>query len=207
MRTKRSILAALLLALAVAAPAYAAVRDTTPVRLFTDTSVVGASTLIRHSDSVDMTLAMSGVPAGHVVTVWWVIFNNPEFCQFGEPAYAATGFAGTRCGAGDLGIVPGLTPDPRVDPLVTYAAGHVTGSSGSAAWASYLSVGEPRGQVLIGSAFTNPLGADVHLVVHDHDALANLGNIGEEIHSFGSVPGADLAFAAHETRTTADLQG
>lgn len=196
----RSILAGLVLALAVAVPVQAsAQRDTTAVRLFADTSVVGSSTLIRTSNSVQMTLGMSGVPAGHVVTVWWVIFNHPEFCQFGEPANASTGFAGTRCGPGDLGIVPGLAADPRVDPLVTYAAGHATGSNGNAAWASYLSVGEPRGQVLLGSAFTNSLGADVHLIVHDHDALANLGNIGDEIHSFGSVPGTDLAFAAHET--------
>ncbi len=200
MRTKRSILAGLLLALAVAIPAQAsAQRDSTAVRTFADTLVVGSSTLIRDGGSIQMTLEMAGVPAGHIVTLWWVIFNHPEFCQFGEPANAATGFAGTRCGPGDLGIVPGLTPDPRVDPLVTYAAGHVTGSNGSAAWASYLSTGEPRGQVLIGTAFTNPLGADVHLVVHDHDALANLGNIGEEIHSFGAGAGTDLAFAAHET--------
>lgn len=193
--------AAAVLGLALAAaPAQAAVqRDSAAVRLFADTSVVGASTLNRHSDSIAMTLGMSGAPAGHVVTVWWVIFNNPEFCQFGEPANPATGFAGTRCGPGDLGIVAGLTPDPRVDPLVTYAAGHVTGARGTARWASYLTAGTPRGQVLIGTAFTNPLGADVHLVVHDHDALANLGDIGEEIHSFGSVPGADIAFAAHET--------
>jgi len=199
MRTKRSILAGLLLALAVGIPVQAsAQRDSTEVRLFADTTAVGSSTLIRHSDSVRMTLNMSGVPAGHVVTVWWVIFNNPQFCQFGESANAATGFAGTRCGAGDLGIVPGLTPDPRVEPLVTYAAGHVTGASGRASWASYLSAGDPRGQVLIGATFTNPLGAEVHLVVHDHDALASLGNIGDEIHSFGLVPGSDLSFAAHE---------
>jgi hypothetical protein len=200
MRTKRSIVSGLLLALAVAFPVQAsAQRDTTAVRLFADTSIVGSSTLIRTSDSVRMTLGMSGVPAGHVVTVWWVVFNHPEFCQFGEPANVATGFAGTRCGPGDLGIVPGLTADPRVDPLVTYAAGHVTGASESSSWASYLSVGAPRGQVLIGSAFTNPLGADIHLIVHDHDALANLGDIGEEIHSFGAGPGVDLGFAAHET--------
>ena len=95
--------------------------------------------------------------------------------------------------------MPGLTPDPRVDPVVTYAAGHVTGTSGTASYASYLSTGASKGQVLIGSGLSNPLGADVHLVVHDHDAIANLGKIGEEIHSFGSVTGADLAFAADES--------
>ena len=188
------------LALVAAAPVQAAVqRDTVPLRLFADTSVVGSSTLIRHADSIQMTLQTSAVPAGHVVTVWWVIFNHPEFCQFGEPANPATGFAGTRCGPGDLGIVPGLTPDPRVEPVVTHAARHVTGADGKARYASYLSVGAPTGQVLIGSALTNPLGADVHLIVHDHDAIANLGNIGDEIHSVGEGPGVDLGFAAHET--------
>jgi hypothetical protein len=201
MRLRLLAATAAVLALTVAsAPVQAAAqRDSTAVRSFADTTVVGSSTLIRNAGSIQMTLGTSDVPSGHVVTVWWVIFNHPEFCQFGEPANASTGFAGTRCGAGDLGIVPGLTPDARVDPLVTYAAGHVTGTSGTASYGSYLSTGAPKGQVLIGSAFTNPLGADVHLVVHDHDGIANLGNIGEEIHSFGSVPGVDLAFAAHET--------
>jgi hypothetical protein len=104
-----------------------------------------------------------------------------------------------RCGPGDVGIVPRLTAGPRVDPLVRYGAGHITGSNGSVRRASYLSTDEPRGQVLIGTAFANPLGAEIHLVVHDHDALANLGNFGDDIHSFGAGPGADLAFAAHET--------
>ena len=193
-------LAAVLAMLVAAVPAQAVVhRDTTAVRSFADTSVVGSSTLIRHAGSVQVTLRASNVPTGHVVTVWWIVFNHPEFCQFGEPANASTGFAGTRCGAGDLGIVPGLTADPRVDPLVTYAAGHVTGGAGVASYASYLSSGAPRGQIQIGSALTNPLGADIHLVVHDHDAIANLGNVGEEIHSFGAGPGTDLDFAAHET--------
>jgi len=201
MRLRLLATAAVVLTLVLAAaPVQAAVqRDTTPVRLFADTTVVGSSTLIRHADSIQMTLRTSELPAGHVVTVWWVIFNHPEFCQFGEAANPSTGFAGTTCGAGDLGIVPGLVPDARVEPVVTRAAGHVTGASGTASFASYMSVGAPKGQVLLGSALTNPLGADVHLVVHDHDAIANLGNIGEEIHSFGALPGADLGFAAHET--------
>jgi hypothetical protein len=196
-----AVTTAILALLLAALPAQAATqRDTTAVRLFADASVVGSSTLIRHQDSLQVTINAGGIPTGHVVTVWWVVFNHPEFCQFGEPANPTTGFAGTRCGPGDLGIVAGLTPDPRVDPLVTHAAGHVSGAAGTAHWAGYLSAGAPKGQVLIGTALTNPLGADVHLVVHDHDAIANLGTIGEEIHTEGAGPGADLAFAAHETQ-------
>jgi hypothetical protein len=73
--------------------------------------------------------------------------------------------------------MPASIPWSRARPAT------VTGASGTASDAGYLSVGSPKGQVLIGSAFTNPLGADIHLIVHDHDAIANLGNIGEVIHS------------------------
>src|SRR5881628_3858454 len=91
------LLAVLAVAAAAAIPAQAGppVTDTTAVRLFSDTSVVGSSTLKRLPDSVQMTLQTTGLPANHVVTVWWVIFNQPQFCKFGEPANPATGFAGT----------------------------------------------------------------------------------------------------------------
>jgi hypothetical protein len=175
------------------APAFAgsAASDTTPVRLFSDTSVVGTSTLIRHASSVQMTLHTTGLPAQHVVTVWWVVFNNPAACSNGEPPNPATGFPGTKCGPGDLFV-------PAVQASAVHAAGHVIGSNGMGDYAGYLSVGSTKQQVLFGPGLTNPLGADIHLIVHDHDALQNLGNIGEEIHTVGAGPGADLQFAAHE---------
>lgn len=188
----------LVAATALAGGATARVADTTSVRLFSDSSVVGSSTLIRTGSGVQMTLRTTGLPAGHVVTVWFIVFNHPEFCQFGEPPVAATGFAGTQCGAGDLGIVPGLTADPRVEPAAVRAAGLVTGPTGAATFAGHLSVGATNAQILLGSGLSNPLGAHIHLVVHDHDAISNLGNVGQEIRTFGAGPGADLQFAAHE---------
>jgi hypothetical protein len=59
-----------------------------------------------------------------------------------------------------------------------------------------------REQVLFGPGLTNPAGADVHFVVHDHDALGvvqSVSTIGKEINSLGELPGNDLQFSAHET--------
>lgn len=193
-------------ALGFAAAAFAAVAvvpalagspatDTSAVRLFSNTSAVGASTLMRLPNSVQMTLHRTGLPAGHVVTVWWVIFNNPAACSHGEAANPATGFAGTRCGAGDLFV-------PAVQASVVHAASHVIGADGSGNYAAYLSVGSTKEQVLFGPGLTNPAGADVHFVVHDHDALGALqsvSTIGKEINSLGELPGDDLQFSAHET--------
>jgi hypothetical protein len=192
------VLAAIAFAIPASPVGASVQRDTAAVRAFSDTSVVGWSTLQRHPDSIQMSLHTSDLPAGHVVTVWWIIFNHPEFCQFGEPANPATGFAGTKCGPGDLGIVPGLTADPRVDPSVVHAAGHVIGSTGVGDFAGYLSVGATRSQVLLGGGLTNPLGADVHLLVHSHDAAVGDGALGPEVNSFGATAGADLQFSAHE---------
>ncbi len=196
----KSVLAVVAIAAAASITAQAGppVSDTNAVRLFSDTSVVGSSTLMRLPDSIQMTLHTAGLPAGHVVTVWWVIFNHPQFCKFGEPANPATGFEGTKCGAGDLGIVKGLTPDPRVEPSVVHATGHVIGGNGVGNYAAYLSAGSTKEQILLGPGLTNPLGADIHLVVHDHAAIADLGNVGKEIGSFGELPGADVSFSAHE---------
>jgi len=192
------VCAGLVAASALAVGVDARVADSTSVRLFSDTSVVGSSTLIRTESGVQMRLRTAGLPARHVVTVWFIVFNHPELCQFGESPVAATGFAGTRCGAGDLGIVPGLTADPKVDPFVAHAAGLVTGPTGNANFAGHMSVGDTNAQVLLGSGLTNPLGADVHLVVHDHEAISDLGNVGQEIKTFGVGEGTDLQFAAHE---------
>jgi hypothetical protein len=187
---------ATLLAAGAAVPASAGrpATDTSAVRLFSDSSVVGQSTLQRLPSSLQMTLETTGLPAGHVVTVWWVIFNNPAACSHGEPANPATGFAGTRFGAGDLFV-------PAVQASAVHAAGHVIGANGVGNYASYLSVGSTTDQILFGPGLSNPMGADVHFVVHDHDALSVLqgvSTIGKEINSIGALPGDDLQFSAHE---------
>ncbi|MCI0635803.1 MAG: hypothetical protein L0206_18080 [Actinobacteria bacterium] len=130
---------------------------------------------------------------------WWVIFNHPEFCLFGEAPVPALGFPGTTCGAGDLGIVPGLDADPRVDPAVAHATGQVIGQSGLGKFGAYLAAGATNEEVILGDAtpLANPRGADVHLVVHPHDTN-DYPSIGQEIQHFGCGACPDHSFAPHE---------
>lgn len=189
--------AATALAVAVSATAGPPAQDRATVWSFADLPAVGTSTLLRQDGGIQMTLKTDSLPAGKVVTVWWIIFNHPEFCQFGEAP--AGEFPGTKCGAGDLGIVPGLVADPRVDPAVVHATGKVIGENGLGTFAGYLSTGTTKEEILLGDAtpLASPFGADVHLVVHPHDTN-DYPSIGQEIQHFGCGSCPDHSFAAHE---------
>jgi hypothetical protein len=143
--------------LASAAPAYAAQPARSGVYRFADGSqVVGAvSTLVTGSAGASFTLRTSGLPAGHTVTVWYVVFNDPGNCTHGE--------SGLRCGPGDLPPYGGN--DSAVTSIV-YAAGHVVGRSGTAAFAGHLATADTSG-ALFGPGLINPTGADIHLIVQD----------------------------------------
>ncbi|MDE2149017.1 MAG: hypothetical protein KGJ55_04095 [Gammaproteobacteria bacterium] len=170
------------------AQAAAPVTDTKSVFLFSDNSVVGTSTLMRFPKAVQMTLQTTGLPANHIVTVWWVIFNHPEFCTHGGEV--------PRCQGDNFG-------DSRVEASAVHAAGQVIGATGDGRYGAYLPVGSTQEQILFGPGLTNPLGADIHLIVHDHDSLSALqsgSTIGREINSIGTVPGADLQASVHEAQ-------
>jgi hypothetical protein len=119
-----------------------------------------------------MTLHTSGMPAGHTVTIWWVIFNNPAKCTHGE--------AGLRCGPGDL---PPFGGDDSAQTSVVYAAGHQIGGAGVSEDAAFLATGDADG-ALWGPGLINPRGADIHLVVRDHGALTPQQRA-QGIHNFG----------------------
>ncbi len=135
-----------------ASPAH---HDTTGLFVFGDpsTPIPGAwSTLVTTHRGATMTIHTSGLPAHDAITIWWVIFNHPKACTAGQ--------GGLRCGLGDLG-------NPAVAPSIVYAAGHVVGASGVANWGAWLAAGNTS-RALFGPGLTNPMGADIHLIVHDH---------------------------------------
>jgi hypothetical protein len=174
----RLIVSAVSLAAVVAAAAAQAAPATHQVSsvayLGTPTLVPGAqATLVRNDNGVSMTLHTTGLPAGDAVTVWWVIFNQPQYCTHG--------MFGLRCGLGDLLIFGG---DPRVESSVMYAAGHVIGGNGAGDYGAYLREGELTRDTLFGAGIVDSRTADVHLVVHDHGP-AQPGIVDDEIHSFG----------------------
>ena len=172
-------------------------RQISPVRLFSDGSVVahGWSSLRTMPDRASVDLHTRKLPAGDAVTLWWVIFNHPENC--------AHGVGGLRCGEGDLNVA-------SVEASVLYADGQIIRAGGIANYRATRTVGDTSG-ALFGNGLTNPLGADIHLVVHDHGPVIP-GLEFEMTHSFGAgcnnvppgtgTPGPntcrDVQFSAHE---------
>ena len=138
---------------------------------FTGEKVDGSSWLRRDEGSLTMRLTAEDLTPGHTMTVWWVVFNNPEDC----------GGGGGDCGMPDLF-------DPNVETDVLYADGMVVDEDGQASFAGYLEIGETTGTVnpLLGVepvGLTNPEGADVHLVVRSHGPTVE-GQIAAQIGSF-----------------------
>lgn len=91
---------------------------------------------------------------GHVVTLWWIVFNNPGAC------------ADTPCVLDDLF-------DDDVEAACLAADGAVVTGAGSAAFSDRLGIGEGRDSCLHKFGATDhglldPQGAEVHLMVHDH---------------------------------------
>ena len=94
----------------------------------------GAS-LSRNNDGVFGKISTSGLTPGHVATMWWVIFNNPEYCA-----------------------TPVCTPPDFNNPLVNGAlqlgGGTIVGAGGRADFSGYLAEGDNNGYYL-NPAFPN----------------------------------------------------
>jgi hypothetical protein len=166
------------------ASAGTAQQDSAAVQRFADGSAVSGawSALVRNDTGATFSLHTRELVAGHTITVWWVIFNQPENCSHG--------MLGLRCGEGDLF-------EPSVRASVVYGAGHVIGGSGVAGYGGWIGVAETDG-ALFGPGLLEPLTADIHLVVHDHGVLS-AEQIAEGVHNFGPCnPCVDVQFSAHE---------
>jgi hypothetical protein len=119
------------------------------------TTVAGSSTLVRTEAGVSFTYQTSSLPAGHVVTVWIVVFNNPENC------------ATRPCQA------PADVDNPAVHADFLYGGGHVIGGSGRGNFGGHLQVGDASGSGLAelgGPAvgLLNTFSAEVILALHSH---------------------------------------
>jgi hypothetical protein len=80
--------------------AGAATQTTSDVTLIADSTVtVGASTLTRTSSRISFSLQTSRLPAGHAITVWWMVVNPDESMSV---LYAA-GHVIDRSGAAEFG--------------------------------------------------------------------------------------------------------
>ena len=105
-----------------------------PVHPFGSSAVIPAAgaSLSRNNDGVLGTISTSGLTPGHVVTLWWAIFNNPEFC------------ANPTCATSDFN-------NPAVNGSLQFGGGTIADAGGRADFSGYLSVGDNTG------FFLNPM--------------------------------------------------
>lgn len=114
---------------------------------------VGSSTLVRTDRGVSAALATTGLTPGHVVTLWWVVFNDPDGCQAGIPGLS-------RCGPDDVHA-------GRGGPSPNHAAGRIVDEDGTAGFGAHLRVGDTS-RALAGPGLVAPRGAEVILIVKTH---------------------------------------
>ena len=140
----------------------AATSDTSPVFGFQDHGGVmvmngknrGTSDLVRTVDGVSMNIDTTDLPIG-AYSVWWVIFNDPSMCSDGE------------CGENDVLPPPG-TKGAMVSPV--WATGGIVGPDRMGHFSASLGVGPDAipGQVLWGDGLTDPMGAEIHMILRYH---------------------------------------
>lgn len=126
--------------------------------------------LVRSDDALLTRTDTRELDHGHVMTLWWVVFNHPEHCQHGDGEVA--------CGEGDL--FDGPDGPTGVEPSCGYADGSLVGGNGHARFTDRLAIGDERDSCIDffvaavdglegrDHGLTNPEGAEVHLVVRSH---------------------------------------
>lgn len=148
-----------------------------PVHRFGSTDVIpqaGAS-LARNNDGVLGTISTSGLTPGHVITLWWAIFNNPEFC------------ATSTCAPSDLN-------NPLVNGSLQFGGGTLADAGGRASFTGYLAVSDNTGFYL-NPAFPNlpnpapgivaTKKAQIHLAIRRHGpASADPTILNQQLTSF-----------------------
>lgn len=114
----------------------------------------GSAVILTSEEGATAWMHTVGLTPGNVYTAWWVIANNPEVCEE-DP-----------CSGGDF-----IGKADAAQTEVTYADGVLVGESGEARFVAHLSAGDVENNPWFGNGFTNPTGAEIHLVINDHGPL------------------------------------
>lgn len=99
-----------------------------PVHPFGSSDVIPAAgaSLSRNNDGVFGTISTSGLTPGHVTTLWWAIFNNPEFCA-------------------NPGCTPADFNNPAVNGSLQFGGGTIADAGGRVSFSGYLAEGDNSG--------------------------------------------------------------
>lgn len=124
-----------------------------------------SSTLHRNATGLTGVLSLANQPANQATTLWWVIYNHPEYCET------------TPCTFDDFAI-------PEVEASFFTTGGRISDRFGNVHLDGvvFAGVGRPGAEEYpadgLGDGLTNPLGAEVNLASRTHgdaDALAAAG--------------------------------
>lgn len=168
--------------------------STSPIYTFSDMSEVGTSTLKRGADAITLSIETTQLKPGYAYTVWWVVFDKPEFCS--APA----------CGEDDV-FEDAMAGGPnRMELSVIGAAdGSVVPANGKATYTGSLKKYDTS-LAIFGDGLDFSDTAEIHYVIRSHGA-AIPGLIEEQITTFngGCDPGQpnegqceDVQFAVHK---------
>jgi hypothetical protein len=181
------------------------IETKTTMHRFADKVVIDGTeaTLMRMDHGVSTTVNTVGLKAGDAVTMWWVVFNQPQNCS------------DAKCGENDVFnlddnekfILNGDGKPPfnkaahkAAQISVTYANGHVIDAGGKAKFRGQLPVGDTT-QTLFGPGLVDPMKAEIHLVLRTHQQ-AKPGQVDEMTYTlnggcaakFPNKPCKDLQF-------------
>ncbi len=150
----------------------------------------GSLTRLPHGINTHITVDAGVIPAGDVVTLWGVIFNNPAACAI-DP-----------CDFPDV-------ENPAVEGSLVWLGSGIAGK-GSTLYTGQVMVGDGSGDILdlfgipSGPGLLNAAGAEIHVVVRTHGPAIN-GDLQAQRKTFlgpnctvDALPGEpcfDLAFA------------
>jgi len=148
------------------------VKQTTTMHRLKDFSIVenAKAELTRMDHGVYMNVQTNDLAAGHVVTMWFLVFNNPEFCSGGE------------CNADDVfnlnadgsfifnadGSLPMNTDAWETIKLsLLRADGVIVDSDGTAEFRGHLPIGDTS-EAVAGPGLLDAMKAEIHAVLRDH---------------------------------------
>jgi hypothetical protein len=159
------------------------------------------ATVLVREDGATATFASSGLKPGSTVTLWWVVFNNPELCTQGTAPY--------RCGVPDLIAMGG---DEAIAWAMVYGGGAVIGSDGTVDFNAYLPANDASDVALGGPGLANTEGAEIHLVLRDHAPLIEriasqqLGTFGGGCNNMPEGTGAPGPYACADIQFAVPVQ-
>jgi hypothetical protein len=110
------------------------------------------STLFRSKDGVYFDYHASSLPPGNAVSAWLAVFNHPEYC------------ATVICTPSDFA-------NPFVDGTLFNTGGIVVGPDGKGVYGAFREVGDLTGArpgTGFGAGLTDPLAAQIHIVLRSH---------------------------------------